>query len=100
MKVTREGKRIRTPHLEVRTLASLLHHPRVGFIVPRYKHSAVDRNRLKRRLREVARTKLLPCLAPQDVVVRTRPETYEATLDQLVVELSRVLDRLPQRSPA
>jgi ribonuclease P protein component len=72
----------------------------VGFIVPRYKHSAVDRNRLKRRLREVARTKLLPCLAPQDVVVRTRPETYGATLDQLVVELSRVLERLPQRSPA
>ena len=100
MKVTREGKRIRTRHLEVRTLASLLHHPRVGFIVPRFKHSAVDRNRLKRRLREVARTRLLPCLAPLDLVVRTRPETYDATLDQLVAELATVLERLPRRSPA
>ena len=27
----------------------------MGFIVPRYKHSAVDRNRLKRRLRELVR---------------------------------------------
>ena len=97
MKVTREGKRIRTPHLEVRTLASLLHHPRVGFIVPRYKQSAVDRNRLKRRLREVARTQLLPRLAPQDLVVRTRPETYRATMDQLTAELSLVLNRLPRR---
>lgn len=95
--MTREGKRIRTPHLEVRTLASLLHHPRVGFIVPRYKHSAVDRNRLKRRLREVARTRMLPCLAPQDLVIRTRPETYGASLDQLRAELSTVLQRLPQR---
>jgi len=97
LQVTREGKRIRTRHLEVRALASLLHHPRVGFIVPRYKHSAVDRNRLKRRLREVTRTQLLPRLAPQDLVVRTRPETYGATLDQLTAELSTVLQRLPQR---
>lgn len=98
--MTREGKRIRTPHLEVRTLASLLHHPRVGFIVPRYKHSAVDRNQLKRRLREIARTRLLPRMAPQDLVVRTRPEAYGASLDQLVAELSTALMRLPQRHPS
>lgn len=98
--MTREGKRIRTPHLEVRTLASLLHHPRVGFIVPRYKHSAVDRNQLKRRLREIARTRLLPRMAPQDLVVRTRPEAYGASLDQLVAELSTALTRLPQRHPS
>ena len=72
----------------------------MGFIVPRYKHSAVDRNRLKRRLREVARTRLLPRLAPQDLVVRTRPEAYGATLDQLLAELSTVLQRLPQRQPS
>ena len=70
----------------------------MGFIVPRYKHSAVDRNRLKRRLREVTRTRLLPRLAPQDLVVRTRPETYGATLDQLVTELVTVLERLPRRA--
>ena len=100
MKVTREGKRIRTPHLEVRTLASLLHHPRVGFIVPRFKHTAVDRNRLKRHLRELIRTEMLPWLAPLDLVVRTRPETYTATLEQLSMELATVLGRLPNHRPA
>lgn len=100
MKVTREGKRIRTPHLEVRTLASLLHHPRVGFIVPRFKHTAVDRNRLKRHLRELTRTQMLPRLAPLDLVVRTKPETYMATLEQLSEELATVLERLPNQRPS
>ena len=71
----------------------------MGFIVPRFKQSAVDRNRLKRRLREVTRTRLLPRLAPQDLVVRTRPETYGATPDQLAAELTTVLERLPRRPP-
>ena len=100
MKVTREGKRIRTPHLEVRTIASLLHHPRVGFIVPRFKHSAVDRNRLKRHLRELVRTQVLPKLAPQDLVVRTKPDSYGATVDQLSAELATVVSRLPDQRPS
>jgi ribonuclease P protein component len=52
--VRREGKRVRTPLLEVRVLASLLHHHRIGIIVPRFKHSAVERPRLKRRVRGLA----------------------------------------------
>ena len=36
--------------------------PRVGIVVPRHQHSAVDRNRLKRRLRELVRLELLPAL--------------------------------------
>ena len=90
----REGKRIRTEHLEVRALASLLPHPRVGFIVPRYKHSAVDRNRLKRRLREIVRTGLLPLLAaqrPVDVVVRALPHAYDAEFATLQAQLARTV---------
>src|SRR5262249_58130229 len=49
--VIREGKRIRTVHLDVRVHASPLGLSRVGIVVPRHQHSAVDRNRLKRRLR-------------------------------------------------
>ncbi len=72
----------------------------MGFIVPRFKHTAVDRNRLKRRLREVIRMEILPRLAPLDLVVRTRPETYTATLDQLSAELAMVVLRLPNRRPS
>lgn len=46
-------------------MLSPLPHARVGFVVPKYGHSSVDRNRLKRRLRELVRTRLLPALRPR-----------------------------------
>src|ERR1700755_218350 len=60
--VVREGKRIRTADLDVRVLASPLGISRIGIVVPRHQHSAVDRNQLKRRLRELTRLELLPLL--------------------------------------
>jgi len=71
-----------------------LPHPRVGFIVPRYKHSAVDRNRLKRRLREITRTLLMPEFVkhpPVDVVVRVLPSAYEASFETLRTQLTRTV---------
>jgi ribonuclease P protein component len=82
-----QGKRIRTPHLEVRILASPLLHPRIGFIVPRYGRSAVERNRLKRQLREIVRTRLLAELPSIDMLVRTRPNTYKVAFAVLIEEL-------------
>ena len=66
----------------------------MGFIVPRYKHSAVDRNRLKRRLREIARTRLIPELAqhtPVDVVIRALPHAYDASFETLHAQLVRTV---------
>ena len=62
--------------------------------MPRFKHSAVDRNRLKRRLREISRLDVLPALSSVDVVVRARPEAYAVTYDALRAELQRVIARL------
>ena len=93
--VRREGKRVRTEHLEVRVLASLRAFPdpgpdgRVGLVVPRHRHSAVDRNRLKRRLRELVRTRLLPELPPADVVVRARVEAYGDSFEALTRQIDR-----------
>jgi ribonuclease P protein component len=95
--VRREGKRVRTALLEVRVLASLLHHSRLGIIVPRFRHSAVERNRLKRRLRELARREWHVALAsgaPRDVVLRAGPTAYAADFDQLAVEMQRLGARL------
>ncbi|CAA9328538.1 MAG: hypothetical protein AVDCRST_MAG40-1806 [uncultured Gemmatimonadaceae bacterium] len=91
--VRREGKRIRTDHLEVRALASLLPYARVGFVVPKYKHSGVARNQLKRRLREIVRTRLLATLPPGDVVIRSNPAAYAASFEQLVAELEAAGER-------
>lgn len=85
------GKRSRTAHLDVFDSASPFAYPRIGVVVPRHRRSAVDRNRLKRRLREVLRAEVLPRLresaAASNVLVRARKEAYLATFSQLRDEL-------------
>jgi ribonuclease P protein component len=63
-------------------------------VVPRYKHSAVRRNRLKRSLRELVRLELLPALrtiASCDVAIRSRPTAYDARLDALRDDIRLVI---------
>jgi ribonuclease P protein component len=72
---------------------------RVGLIVPRHRQSAVARNRLKRRLRELTRLRLLPSRLPFDVVLRARAETYDSTFEQLSTDIGRVLSQLERWSP-
>ncbi len=67
---------------------------RIGLVVPRYKHTAVARNRLKRRLRELSRLHLLPTDLPADIVVRIRPEAYAATFEALAADIARALVQL------
>ncbi len=90
-----QGKRIRTTQLEVRYIASPLHRPRVGVIVPRFGHTAVDRNSVKRRLREIARTELLPNLGAMDVVIRASPRAYGATFETLRAAVRQAARQLP-----
>ena len=86
-----QGKRLRTKHLEVRIVASPLLHPRVGFIVPKYNKTAVKRNRLKRRLKEIVRTEVLTALSAVDIVIRARPNAYDAGFSILANELRQIL---------
>jgi len=89
---------VRTSSLEVRAIASLHALPRVGFIVPKHRHSAVERNLLKRRLRELLRLEVLPMLqtlpVPLDIVVRVSPQGYTRTYAQLSGELQDAGRRL------
>lgn len=90
-------------HLDVRTLASPLVHPRIGIVVPRHQQSAVDRNRLKRRLRELVRLELLPALRggpAADVAIRARREAYAADLPALRRDIVSVATRLAASGPA
>jgi ribonuclease P protein component len=92
--VAREGKRIRTEHLDVRTVASPLRHARVGLIVPKHGRTSVERNRLKRRLREIIRLQFIPRLPPVDLTIRARREAYNASFAELRDQLCRARDRL------
>jgi ribonuclease P protein component len=101
--VRREGKRVRTAQLEVRVLASLLHAHRIGIVVPRHKHSAVDRNRLKRRLRELTRASWTPQLEsvkPVDVVLYALPSAYAADFVQLREAVTTLGGRVIALAPA
>ena len=55
--------------------------------MPKFGRSSVERNRLKRRLREIVRTRVLGNLPALDVVIRARPSTYDAEFSALVDEL-------------
>lgn len=92
--MAREGKRIRTEHLEIRAATSLFRHPRVGLIVPKYGENSVSRNRLKRRLREITRRELLPALPVVDVVIRARREAYRSSYAMLAGELTHARHRI------
>jgi len=64
-------------------------HPRLGLIVPRYQSTAVARNRLRRRLREIWRRELQHQLPAWDTVVRARREAYGASFAALRGQLLR-----------
>jgi ribonuclease P protein component len=57
--------------------------------VPRHGRSVVERNRLRRRLREFARRRLLPQLAPMDLVIRSRQEAYRSEFPELASDLDQ-----------
>lgn len=90
-RLLRRGKRGRTSHLDVFDAASPVSHSRFGLVVPKHGRRIVDRNRLKRRLREIARVEILPRLdrahAARDVLVRARGEAYGAGFDELRTQL-------------
>lgn len=85
---------MRTAVMDVRATASLHASVRVGLVVPRYKHSAVDRNKLKRRLRELVRLEWLPLLPAIDVVVRVIPPAYDRDFDALRAEVRQAAEKL------
>ena len=92
------GKRERTTHLDVFFAASPVARPRLGVLVPKHRHEIVERNCLKRRLRELGRTRVLPALRSagrsMDVMVRARAEAYDASFAELRDELDLMTEEL------
>jgi ribonuclease P protein component len=50
----------------------------------------VDRNKLKRRVREIVRVQLLPHLPAMDLVIRARATAYAQPFAMLATELADV----------
>lgn len=62
-------------------------HPRLGLVVPRYQQTAVARNRLRRRLKELWRREVQPDEPARDLVIRARREAYGAVFADLRADL-------------
>lgn len=83
----RDGSRRRSDHLEIFRAGAKDSTPRAGIIVPRYGHTIVRRNQLKRRLRECVRILWLPearrSERADDILIRARPSAYDADFSEL-----------------
>jgi len=96
--VKRAGRRLRTEHLDVRANDSLLSYARAAVIVGKHGHTIVERNQLRRRLRELVRLKILPAMKANDIIVRVFPSAYDSSFNQLSNEIDEVVGMLQQPS--
>ena len=88
-RVTGSGRRSRRDGLVVYAAPS--DHPRVGFAIPRSAGTAVERNRARRRLRELARKHVG---TGHDVAVRAESSAVGASFQELEQHLTRALREL------
>jgi ribonuclease P protein component len=70
--------------------ASLVRGPRIGFTAGKVLGNAVQRNRIKRRMREAARRSLPWLVADVDVVLHPKKRVIDVPFEMLVAEVTQV----------
>ncbi len=92
----RAGTRTLVLHLDVSPAeaAEVRPAPRVGFVVSKAVGPAVTRNKVKRRLRHLARERLTSLPGSAVLVIRALPQAATSSYDELGSDLDRALGRL------
>lgn len=72
--------------------------PRIGFTVGKVLGGAVERNRIKRRMREAVRLSRSACEGPVDVVFNPRKSVLTLPFAELADEVERALRLAAQRA--
>ena len=94
-RVYRGGRRLFSEHLTVFFLARDAGPARVGFTVGRVLGNAVERNRLRRRLREAARLEFRDLGgAPADVVIHPRKSALGAGFAELRQQVANAFGKI------
>ena len=66
----------------------------MAVVVPKHGHTIVERNRLRRRLRELARTRIIPGMRSVDIIIRTLSSAYVMSFQQLAAEIDMIAQQL------
>lgn len=91
-RVYKQGKRHFSSHMTVFYLQQAEGGARVGFTVGRVLGGAVQRNRIKRRLREAVRLRRAVLKTPVDVVINPKKSVLTVEFPVVVEEVSRAFD--------
>ena len=96
-RVYRQGRRQFSSHMTVLFLQQAAGEARVGFTVGRVLGGAVERNRIKRRLREAVRRhrSLLTC--PVDVVINPKRSVMVVEFAVLLEEIRRTFEQIAKK---
>ena len=93
-KVYRSGRRLFSAHMTVFFLRRDSGPAHLGFTVPRAMGPAVQRNRIRRRLREAARLNLGVVGNAVDVVIHPRKSALTAEFAELCQEVARAFEKI------
>ena len=93
-RVQLSGRRIHTPHFLVVVQANALPNTRLGITVTKKVGTAVERNRIKRVVREVFRNNRLLFPASHDVVFIAKRDAKGISYEALLGELQRAARKL------
>ncbi len=95
------GKRERTRCVDVFLAGSPASRSRMGLVVPKHGQEIVQRNLVKRRLREIGRRSVLPGLEAAgiraDVLIRARRAAYSSDFAELEAEVRTAVEGLCSR---
>ena len=89
--ILKAGKKRVERHFVIFVRSNGLNHPRLGVAVGKKFGKAVDRNRAKRIVREVFRTRLMRALEPVDVLVLIRKGKGQINFYESLEEIQHAL---------
>ena len=96
-RVYQQGRRHFSSHMTVFYLRHGDGGARVGFTVGRVLGGAVERNRIKRRLREAVRLRRSLLQGPVDVVINPKKSVLTVEFPAVVEEVSRAFDLIAKK---
>lgn len=92
--------RCRGTSLELFARAAAEDRARGTCITPKFGHTSVDRNRLRRRLKALIGEVLFARGDERDWLIRARPAAYDRDFAELGDEIQRLAERIERSNPA